>query len=767
MMQQHKRDGRGREQCGSEEETSLFDVYLRLRPSLSEDAAESDGRGPFLTVEPPCSAPETGCDSALEAASWPTHITVQPPVDSRKRAIERFTFTKVFEEPAEQLDLFTDTGIPQVIGGVLNEGRDGLIAALGVTGSGKTHTILGSKGQRGILQLCLDVLYTSLAATICTIDDDPSASITAAELSAADPSEAQISSARSFLETVYLDPYGEKSRYARPPTPLIQQDSESSDTVRKTPVHPPRFRPLSPTPEEDPGNEAATSTSTTSTIRLVASNKPIAPREIKRSSALPRTLPTSKPWKPILPTVNRTSNSSRFVRPKESGHHVSRRTPLMRPSYLPNVPDVSDLTLSDIKGDQHIILLSMWEIHNDRIYDLLSSISESISNTSGRPHKTTQRRPLAFKHTESSTDSKVVAGLKKIVCGTYDEALMVLEAGLTERKVSCTESNLASSRSHGFFCVEVKKKVNGRRGQSAMWIGNSLTIVDLAGSERARNARTTGATLAEAGKINESLMYLGQCLQMQSEIRGDKKKALMIVTADRWGDFSATSQILRYSALAKEVSVPRGPSLRQSILSDGSRPSSASGNTSSRAAQYLEELELAEEEVNRLNEAYEALALRLSEEEYARAEAEFRWKAAEERCLLVEQEVREECWEEMEQRLSEEISRWKQAWECQARRHDEHLDRKLDLLSREVMIYEDPGPSAEDKDEELRTENESLRRRIIRFERQMHCQSPTKSPSKNRLKARTLAKSNSSGPSDDVENTVCHFSGLKLDRQPT
>jgi hypothetical protein len=40
---------------------------------------------------------------------------------------------------------------------------------------------------------------------------------------------------------------------------------------------------------------------------------------------------------------------------------------------------------------------------------------------------------------------------------------------------------------------------------------------DYLGSERARNANTAGATLAEAGKINESLMYLGQCLQMQSD----------------------------------------------------------------------------------------------------------------------------------------------------------------------------------------------------------------------------------------------------------
>ena len=44
-----------------------------------------------------------------------------------------------------------------------------------------------------------------------------------------------------------------------------------------------------------------------------------------------------------------------------------------------------------------------------------------------------------------------------------------------------------------------------------------LLIEDTIGSERARNAKTAGATLAEAGKINESLMYLGQCLQMQSD----------------------------------------------------------------------------------------------------------------------------------------------------------------------------------------------------------------------------------------------------------
>lgn len=49
-----------------------------------------------------------------------------------------------------------------------------------------------------------------------------------------------------------------------------------------------------------------------------------------------------------------------------------------------------------------------------------------------------------------------------------------------------------------------------------------------AGSERARNAKTAGATLAEAGKINESLMYLGQCLQLQSDCHDANKVRILL-----------------------------------------------------------------------------------------------------------------------------------------------------------------------------------------------------------------------------------------------
>lgn len=115
-------------ESGQRSSAALFDVFLRLRPSFAPNAAR------FLDVE------ETETEH-------PTHITIRPPVnDHRKRAIEKFEFTRVFQEDAAQLDLFRSVGLPQAIQGVLgqdnSQGRDGLLATLGVTGSGKVDSIV-------------------------------------------------------------------------------------------------------------------------------------------------------------------------------------------------------------------------------------------------------------------------------------------------------------------------------------------------------------------------------------------------------------------------------------------------------------------------------------------------------------------------------------------------------------------------------------------------------------------------------------------------
>ena len=172
--------------------SALFDVYLRLRPSNSANAR-------FLTVE-------DGDDS------HPTHITVRPLVnDNRKRAVERFAFTQVFEEDARQLDIFKRTGIVPMIEGVLGQpghhGRDGLLATLGVTGSGKSHTILGTKSQRGLVQMTLDTLFQSCEEQLGqSFYGAPAFS----SLAAADVSEANMFTASAYLDSMYGDSESER-----------------------------------------------------------------------------------------------------------------------------------------------------------------------------------------------------------------------------------------------------------------------------------------------------------------------------------------------------------------------------------------------------------------------------------------------------------------------------------------------------------------------------------------------------------------------------
>lgn len=138
----------------------------------------------------------------------------------------------------------------------------------------------------------------------------------------------------------------------------------------------------------------------------------------------------------------------------------------------------------------------------------------------------------------------------------------------------------------------------------------------------------------------------------------------MIVTADPLGDFNATSQILRYSALAREVTVPRIPSVTSTIMSGtasvAQKPHATASGSTSPSTVYRDEavVEMAFSEVARLNEQVEILNVKLHDEQGRRREAEEEWQKAEDRAEEVEREIREECWQEMERRLEVEKRRW-------------------------------------------------------------------------------------------------------------
>lgn len=92
-----------------------------------------------------------------------------PPEDSnayrtRNRAPERYRFTQIFEEDITQQEFFSKTTLPLISD--LLKGENILIFAYGVTNSGKTHTIMGSPNDTGILPRTLDVLFNSIGDLI-------------------------------------------------------------------------------------------------------------------------------------------------------------------------------------------------------------------------------------------------------------------------------------------------------------------------------------------------------------------------------------------------------------------------------------------------------------------------------------------------------------------------------------------------------------------------------------------------------------------------
>jgi hypothetical protein len=201
----------------------------------------------------------------------------------------------------------------------------------------------------------------------------------------------------------------------------------------------------------------------------------------------------------------------------------------------------------------------------------------------------------------------------------------------------------------------------------------------------------------------------------------------MIVTADPLGDFNATSQILRYSALAREITVPRIPSVTSTILAQSTAShyfSPRTGGRMSPSETERETMEIAALEIARMSEEIDGLREELRKSVSARMELEAHLESFQDRAVEIEAEVREECYLEMESKLKSEMTRWKAAWEAERERGESHVDRKLEIYTRSIDAVEE----SENKENEfdLESENERLRREVEMLRRDLSARSPSK-----------------------------------------
>ncbi|KAK1942247.1 Kinesin-like protein KIF6 [Phytophthora citrophthora] len=145
--------------------------------------------------------------------------------------------------------------------------------------------------------------------------------------------------------------------------------------------------------------------------------------------------------------------------------------------------------------EQIIAQISYLEIYNNQGYDLLDPNHESTKSLDDLPR-------VAMLEDEDGNCH--LRNLSMHPVTSEEDALNLLFLGDTNRAVSETAMNLASSRSHCIFTVSLET----RRVGSEVVLRSKLHLVDLAGSERAHKTGAKGQLLREAAYINTSLHYL-------------------------------------------------------------------------------------------------------------------------------------------------------------------------------------------------------------------------------------------------------------------
>jgi len=245
------------------------------------------------------------------------------------------------------------------------------------------------------------------------------------------------------------------------------------------------------------------------------------------------------------------------------------------------VPEMHRLNVDD--DAQYAIFISYVEVYNNYIYDLLETPQTDI--VTGKPKL--QSKVLR----EDSFRNMYVYCVTEVEVKTPEEALETFFKGQKQRKVAQTILNLQSSRSHSIFNIRLVSVPFDHLGEDIMMdptvvTVSQLALVDLAGSERTARTGNTGERLAEASKINQSLMTLRSCIEIlrenqQSEgnrmvpyrdsrvthlfrnyFEGEGKVKMIVCVNPRISDFDENVNVMKFAELTQDVQIERPQEVR-------------------------------------------------------------------------------------------------------------------------------------------------------------------------------------------------------------
>ncbi|KAI6136884.1 kinesin-domain-containing protein [Pisolithus sp. B1] len=421
--------------------------------------------------------------------------------------------------------------------------------------------------------------------------------------------------------------------------------------------------------------------------------------------------------------------------------------------------DNTDPTVIKVdRNYEYSIWISYVEVYNEKVYDLLASVDENEEGTGYHQGQAIhplllKRRALTVKPSpatdtiDSGSTGRYISGLKQFRVTDAAQAKALIKLGQLHRRVFGTLANSQSSRSHSIVTIRVLKGHRAERGDPTSLQMSRLTVVDLAGSERAKHTQTSGDRLKEAGNINKSLMVLGQCMEamrtnqkrlaqgsavsghdvheakrplvvvpfrhsklteiLMDYFVGDGKVAMIVNVNPYDTGFEEISHVMKFSALAREVSTVVNNAPLPRLQSSPTKPGLHTGLHPSRIPRgvvrkvtissigpgkkvseaQLTILEEDEESDGKVDESDDEAINPLVDALFDEIEnLRLKLYEAEIRCAVVEAETREEVMKEMEGRMREVERTYAQRLMSEVERNERKTDAKIDMLHQAGLL---------------------------------------------------------------------------------
>ncbi|XP_043568430.1 kinesin-like protein KIF11 [Chiloscyllium plagiosum] len=210
------------------------------------------------------------------------------------------------------------------------------------------------------------------------------------------------------------------------------------------------------------------------------------------------------------------------------------------------------------QGAEFSVKVSLLEIYNEELFDLLSPISDVSER-------------LQMFDDPRNKRGVIIKGLEEISVHNKDEVYQILERGAAKRTTAATLMNAYSSRSHSVFSITIHMKETTLDGEELVKIGK-LNLVDLAGSENIGRSGAVDKRAREAGNINQSLLTLGRVITalveraphvpyreskltriLQDSLGGRTKTSIIATISPASVNFEETVSTLEYAYRAKNI----------------------------------------------------------------------------------------------------------------------------------------------------------------------------------------------------------------------